>query len=433
MMTAQNVEEWNDAASKLASRHATVAPDRPSVLRRILVELDTLMRSGSASVLGAYRLLPEPELVAATKEQLSNLEDDFLVWLPFRQHDDDPALFSLAVQIRTIDEMLASRIGANAHLVHDDDLKTPAGTHFVVPAAASRDYRRGERGLGSTYERRGILKHRVVAATINGVAVRLLSAGSLRAGHPPKPLRLGAALTTDLELDAPSTGMTFTVRTAGSVNWPYLLHRQAYKAITDGVDLAVWPELSVSKDAVSIIAKALSAPRPGDRRSKLQLVVAGSHHRPLDDGRVHNTATVLSGKGRVLDFHDKVVPFESKTLGVENLKPGSSVLVIICDGFIASAAICKDFCDAGIHLPWERLDVDLVLVPSMGDHSTMLAHLDKARSLRIDRNIRTFVVQQFYPRGSDDPLGLVLAAPRNPPRDDKDLHENGEWKSYDID
>lgn len=433
MMTAHNVDEWNDAASRMASRHATVVPDRPSVLRQTLVELDTLMRAGSPATLGAYRLLAEDDLAAATKDQIATLEDGLLGWLPFREQDDDPPLFSLAVQIRTIDAMLAGRIGFNAHFVHEDELKTPDGNHFVVPSAAARDYRRGRKGLGSTYDRRGMLRHRIIPTRIDHIAVRLLSAGSLRAAQPSRSLRMGAALTTDLDLDAPSTGQTFTVRSAGSSQWPQLLQRQAAAAHADDVDLAVWPELSVSKDAVATIAKALSHPLPDRRRSKLQLVVAGSHHRPIADGRVHNTATILSGKGRFLDIHDKIVPFESRTLGVEHLKPGRSVLVILCDGFLASAAICKDFCDAGVRLPWDKLDVDLVLVPSMGDHSTMLAHLDKARALRIERNVRTFVVQQFFPKGHDDPVGLVLPALRDPPRDDADLHENENWKTYDMD
>lgn len=433
MMNAQNVDEWNDAASILASRHAAISPDRPSVLRQILVELDALMRSGSPAALGAYRFLSEDDLVAATEDRIADLEDGRLAWLPFREQDDDPALYSLAVQIRTIDQMLADRIGANAQFVHEDELRTPDGRHFVVPTGAARDYRRGRKGLGSTYDRRGMLNHRVIPAVIDHIAVRLLHVGSLRAPQPARTLRLGAALTTDLDLDAPTNGTTFTVKSAASPQWPQLLHRQTAAAHADAVDLAVWPELSVSKDAVATIAKSLSHPRPDQRRSRLQLVVAGSHHRPLDDGRALNTATVLSGKGRFLDVHDKIVPFESKTLGIENLKPGRSVLVILCDGFIASVAICKDFCDAGVRLPWGRLDVDLVLVPSMGDHSTMLAHLDKARTLRIERNVRTFVVQQFFPKDAGDPVGLVLPALRDPPRDDRDLNENADWKSYDMD
>ena len=85
------------------------------------------------------------------------------------------------------------------------------------------------------------------------------------------------------------------------------------------------------------------------------------------------------------------------------------------DRELIAFAICKDFCDKAREVPIRSLDVDLVLVPSMGRLNTMTAHRDTADTMKISFGTRAVVVQQTYPFDpAKDPSGYLLKAPKEP-------------------
>ena len=81
-------------------------------------------------------------------------------------------------------------------------------------------------------------------------------------------------------------------------------------------------------------------------------------------------------------------------------------------------AICKDFCDRAVALPFAELPVDLMLVPSIGRTSTLAGHLANVEDLRLRTGAVVLVVQQL-PEAAADPaqpgeeiLGHVLLSLR---------------------
>ena len=137
---------------------------------------------------------------------------------------------------------------------------------------------------------------------------------------------------------------------------------------------------------------------------------------------------ILSRSGRSCFFHDKSLPLESTTLGIEELTPSYRVPVLIGEDALIAFAICRDFCEAQIAQLYIERDVELVVVASYGDRKTIRAHRQQAQNLSNNPGTRAFVVQQVIPDevaasgtgyvlgpetdlGSTDIAALIAAAP----------------------
>ena len=104
--------------------------------------------------------------------------------------------------------------------------------------------------------------------------------------------------------------------------------------------------------------------------------------------------------------------------GKEAIVHGEELPVVVTGDLVVGFAICKDFCDRAIPSPFAELPVDLMLVPSMGQASTLAGHLANAEDLRLRTGTLVFVVQQL-PETAADPaqageevLGHVLLSRR---------------------
>lgn len=166
-------------------------------------------------------------------------------------------------------------------------------------------------------------------------------------------------------------------------------------------DIIVFPELMMPHEQVLELQHALRS-RPWDTPFETEppfLVLGGSWHYERECGKFDNRAPLFDGFGNHLGDHVKSQPFTSGNL-VENIVPSNTVLVLASPNLTVAVAICLDFCQDGHPLnPYDSLDVDLVLVPSMGGDSTIQSHLARAKQCWNNRKTATFVAQQDLSNG----------------------------------
>ncbi len=164
--------------------------------------------------------------------------------------------------------------------------------------------------------------------------------------------------------------------------------------------LRLWvaPELTVSPE-LRQRTQARLADRP---LGHLLVAVPGSFHE-LVQGRKVNRAMIFDGDGAFLAEHEKLTQFSycrqpgGPTLCESIIAQRKFTLLATSIGLVG-IAICKDYSDetAGgmIQAAWNRLAPDWLLVPSMGDESTLKLHKQCAQSHLKTRGTRTVVANQ---------------------------------------
>jgi hypothetical protein len=244
---------------------------------------------------------------------------------------------------------------------------------------------------------------------------------------------MGAALFPGLDLQIRREGEDgFVVTGAACAGMDVTVLRQLQAAFADGCFAAMWPELTVAPTLLALIQRTLEDRALSvDPRNSLQLVVAGSWHVQEEHG-LANVAPVLDGYGGVKLLYRKVLPYQDRKIGTEAIAPVLEVPVLVTDDHLVGFGICKDFCDQGVPLAFADLDVDLVLVPSMGNPVTMDGHRSTAKRMRTLFGTRAFVVQQAEAeRPADEQPGWVLPFPNDPTGlATPDLRQAGDWQSY---
>lgn len=143
--------------------------------------------------------------------------------------------------------------------------------------------------------------------------------------------------------------------------------RRLLEIVTRGVEsgrpLIVLPELCVTADDVAAIEAAVA-----DVEDPC-LVVAGSHHTTIG-GHPENVATGIVAGGRIRMEHHKSTPF-SEELGLKppqkegiRLRPRPHVVVHQADRFRVALGICKELLDPRLGALYDRMGVNLLLVPA---------------------------------------------------------------------
>jgi len=118
--------------------------------------------------------------------------------------------------------------------------------------------------------------------------------------------------------------------------------------------------------------------------------------------------------GQKLFTIEKNLAYADNDLGREQIEGAFTIPVLWTDRHLIAFGICKDFCAIdSTATPYEKLGVDLVVVPSMGEKSTMEAHLTVAKILHVAGG-RAFVVQQDTKHNSSVNTGWVLAPNKMP-------------------
>lgn len=162
----------------------------------------------------------------------------------------------------------------------------------------------------------------------------------------------------------------------------------------------VWvaPELTVTPGLRERIGRLLAS----EPLKQLLIAVPGSFHETAE-GRQVNRAAILDGDGAVLTHHEKLTLFSyphAKTgrQTCECIVAQRRITLLATPIGLVGVAICKDFSDETatglIQAVWNRLAPDWLLVPSMGDESTLRLHHACAESHAGLRGTRTAVANQ---------------------------------------
>jgi hypothetical protein len=378
--------------------------------RTLLRDLHALMRATPGNLLQKFDEFEEAELERRARHIMCHMGAREKCSTATSAEE---ALMRCAVMLRALDELL---LEGDEHIADDapECWLTPDGEHYVIPTPRPV-MREGGPRRRQAFERRGLLKHRVIPTRVDDVDIVVDL-------HPDvtepvgKDIRriIGCGIFEGFTLGYEEVGEDrFLVRSVdcdGGMAPTLDLHcAQAKEA---GCDVLIWPELTIHPDGVDQLRGNLSdSPL---RTALAPIVVAGSWH-VAEDGAYRNMSPVLDGRGGDLESFGKsrVFVFEGRS---EAIEPYGCIHVLVTDRELIAFAICKDFCDKAnsIPTPVTRLDVDLVLVPSMGRPNTMTAHRNAADDMKVGFGSRTIVAQQTYPRKGADAVGYLLRGVAEP-------------------
>ncbi|WP_264048548.1 carbon-nitrogen hydrolase family protein [Methylobacterium flocculans] len=422
--------DWIESASALAARHRDLTDLSAATCRKALLDVDRLFRQAPTPMREAYSQVPERALVAAGRLRADAVTSGDYAWtLPV---DADLRSWALAAgaQARALDEVLFRTAPSHFGPVDPEEWLCAASGAYAIPRSRVRESER--RREGHRFTRRGILHHRVLPEILEaGYRVKLVRHDTT-ASPAGEQVTMGAALFPGLKLAIRSADGGFVVTDAICDGAADTVARQIEAAYAGGCFAAMWPELTVTPALLALIRDTLGLRiLTADPRSALQMVVAGSWHTE-EDGKVWNVATVLDGYGAEALTYRKVLPYRDGKIGTEAIGMPAEVPVLVTDDHLFGFGICKDFCDLGVTLAYKDLDVDLVLVPSMGNPATMEGHRSTAKGMRVTFGTRAFVVQQADPDGpTAEQPGWVLPFPEDPTgKPVAELRQGGDWQVY---
>lgn len=421
-------EEWAE----------TVGRDFSAMVNSLSLDADTL-RSGLVAVHTA--LLQAPDYFNAAYAVLSEHHIDHAegLWLDHIIANDQVQLANDSTEdlipvfaglARALDTLLLRYAPTGFGPPEPDDLLDELSGCHVIP----RKRPRGEFGLNQGYRRRGLRHHRIIPGNVDSRTVKIYWSGQMSVDLNLPAMHAAAAIFPSLKLHiepisraTPASGFRASHLDAG--NQKALITEQIIDALAGGSLALVWPELTMPPDLSALVEKTLKHLALESGPSPLQVVVTGSWHVD-QEGKTYNLAAVLDGNGQEICQYRKMYPFTSADTGPEAITPGNELPVILTDDFVFSVGICKDFCQLTRTQLLLGLDVDVYLVPSMGETRTMDGHRATAKSLRDLGDIRSFVVQQPDDTKRANQVSYVLGMPNDPMHADAVTHQRDALATY---
>ncbi|MBD9596936.1 hypothetical protein IB270_29320 [Ensifer sp. ENS05] len=418
------LEDWLEELKKILETESFDS-SRSRDAKLFLVRLHELMLDAPPEIRTPYGLLKEPDI-----------EKEMLVWdsnlsraptkLPIGIMDlsQEQKALVLAGIIRACDLIVAGASRGPTTSVKEWDL----GHWWMI----HRKQGRITGDVGQPYTRRGLLRHVLLKKAIRG---RRVVPTPLSMQIPSKcSTRLAAALFDNLEV-VPDQNLYPKHYVAVDLNCPNqvkVVEAQLAQARGEKHFALVWPELTIPPHIQSQIEADLEGAAFKEPGKNPELTVAGSWHLP-DEGMpnpVSNISAIYDKYGNCVLQYKKVVPYHDNEGNLHELiNSGNEVPVLVSDEYLVSLAICKDLCDLSSDVAYKELNVDYVLVPSMGDENCMQSHRANSKAMRTQRNARPFVVQQTIPADGSG-LGKVLPPIPNPMQEGLDLNVVVTFKSY---
>lgn len=391
-------------------------PEPQDRLEFALGHLWRLLQSPPPAVVDAYEALDEDKVVAQTAHRASQLSlRDCPDWAPALGVDLPDLVLALAVEIRALDEALRDNRGTPRASgdPNKDYLAYGLDDLFIIPRAKPLTHVRRD---GQRFDRRGLIHNRVIPTLAEGYSVRLQEPSLRGPGMHGEPSDLLSAVFPGVDLSIVQQKRQFWVD--GLKNEDGLaghIKDQLAQVSRGGPAMAVvWPELAVSPKLLDSVVDGLNHAAWSATPVDVGFVVAGSWHDPRDEHRV-NVSPVLDANGTRLFEVLKRTRFQYHN-DLEDITLGEELQVMIYGDVLIAFGICKDLCERRqLPNPFARLDVDFVIVPSLGETTTMEAHTQTASDLRIGFGARAFVVQQgVSTTQSPEPWGEVLKPGKRP-------------------
>lgn len=385
---------------------------------RFLTGLHALMLKAPHQITTPYLLLTEPQLHAKMQEWLTRVSSKRTTVDIEKHLSAKEVAETVGGLVRACDKLLSENPRPAAET--DDWV---VGDWLLLPRWAGRV--KGK--TNEPYARRGIARHVIIPREIGGRLIELWPAYLVSPPSGP-PSRLAAATFKEFALVQDENVKDGFI--AAGVNSPEqsnVVASQLRRSAGDKYLAMVWPELTIPPELRDLIVVTLQT---GGNSSKPypDVVVAGSWHE-FRNGKFVNASYVFDSYGdKIVDF-TKSIPW-SGAEGHEYIELGNKIPIIVSDDYLIALAICRDFCDLSGPSPYVELNVDYILVPSLGTNKAMQSHRNVAKRTRTERNARAFVVQQSHPHDPKCPA-KVLPPVLDPTDDDLDLAVSEEFSSFD--
>lgn len=383
-------DELLKAVRALARRQARNRELDATTLRRALAETCLLMAAAPTAISDAYHALSESDLADGADAEHDRLDRGDWAWAIDGSSPERLAL-GIGVRARGLDRALAHEAPHDGP-ADDPDVEyycADAGA-YVVPRAPT-PWQDGQ-GSRRFFARRGTPFHRIIPKTVGSFVQELHRLDGFDFA-PGRDRPFGAAMFENFRLLYEGDGETFRVLGIECPGGTTTIDYQVSAAYVAQCSAVVWPELTMPpahRDALTHrLEEEAYATGPAQGPA---WVLAGSWN---DSDPAMNVAPVLDGYGGPVFEYAKSIPYRETGLGREEMQPGYRVPILVTDRALVAFGICRDFCELGQKTPWSLLNVDYVVVPSMGDETTMQSHRTAAH-LGVAGGQRALVVQQRH-------------------------------------
>jgi len=419
------LRQWLAQAQGLRLAHDQASFESAADLRNRLAELWLLVDNGPPQVHTVYRELPERAIELHREPLSEELVASALPWSA--RGDAREVVLSIAGAMRALDAKLTTLPQFRGKPVSGRTLLAEDTGVYVIPRGRPKHTDRQE-GPGNCHLRRAAPNHNLVPRELPGgyeVEVLVDAKLSLPIGRD-RPIAVGAALFPDQHVEWDKADEGWIALEADTGRDEELIRAQVEGAYTAAPFAAVWPELSMPERRRTLLQQHLQRRSDGaPPLSGPRLVAAGSWHDPSPEGP-RNVMRILDGTGEERLSFAKISRFIGGGVREGN-EPDRTIKVLWTQECLVSFAICSDFCDLSTpEPPFLRLDVDLLLVPSLGTPKALKGHEANRERRRIITAGETVVVQQQ--EGSHDPQGWVL-----PEAPGSQAGENRAWSIREVD
>ncbi|WP_144441560.1 hypothetical protein [Bradyrhizobium sp. CCGE-LA001] len=423
-------DAWKKGARELSDRQELITNASRDELRKALIELDTLFRNAPGSVHKAYRNLTEKRIEEARESFAGSIGDGHLSW---SLSDETPELAAsmMGGLIREIDRVLAER-RSRWPIAPSEWHVEQLGCWFIPRQGVSalRPARRLQ-----AYSKRGLLFHRILPSVIQGYPVHVVDTRTLHTtASDASKWKMGACLFKALELKPEFFSVAgdkrFRIARVEAPSAEDAIAEQIAEALKENCIAAVWPELTVSPELREKIVGFIRDRDVTDELEAPEILIPGTWHEETDHGTV-NRARIYDGYGEERLSYDKIAPYADEGWGMENITAGDRICVLATEGALIGVAICLDFCDV-CQTPFSELDVDVMLVPSMGNDRTMQGHQTTAAQVEVRFGTRSFVVQHpTETTFTDHRIGTILPLLKEPNAiSPRELGQKTVWAAY---
>lgn len=403
---AMTDDEWIDSLRQLAAEQSKYKTTDFETVRAALASTYAHMSLAEANPSDIYCRIPEAELFAAGAVHSGRLELNDWAW-SLDDADLDAAVYSLGARVRALDALLCDVARHHGPPVDADSEYLCAATDwYVVPRLTSRIARSGHGGR-ATFEQRGTLEHRLLPRKIGSYTTSLHWLGDIAETSPDD--MLGAAMfeNFDVSFDVGGDPKKFSATGISCGSARDTIRRSVGEAHRSRCVAVAWPELTMRPEIeLAALREALEDfACSEDAGGPLAFTLAGSWHVEGELGR-ENIAPVLNACGRDIFSHAKSRAYADNDYGIEDIQCGYRIPILVTQEQLVAFGICKDFCDLRKGIPYPILNVDLVVVGSIGNEATMTSHRAAAGDASI-YGCRAFVVQQDLTTGTAE-TGWVL-------------------------
>lgn len=424
-MAALSLSKWSQVAARLQKQHAAINSCEAKDLALAMGELWFLIQSAPRTLRDHYSALSEAEIGPVVVLLRNNLDDGRLGW----QFTGDYARDALEIgaQMRALNDELAVR---PAFLAATSPISFyyPTLDAFIIPRGKAKPLDRRP-GPGNGFTRRGTPNHRILPRVLGETyIIELLWSPHFAFSVPTATeLELGAALFPGERITWEGPRDACVASAAVCIREATIIQEHLDGAFKAPLIAAVWPELSMTDSRRKALAEGLSdLSLARDPLAGPTVVVAGSWHEKRN-GQIVNLMRIFDKHGvQRLEF-EKISRFVGGGLAEGNT-PGNIIPVLINNDALVSFAVCSDFCVIDERVPYLDLDVDLILVASLGNENALNGHEHNAREHRTIYGSHTFLVQQH--ERNNDPLGWVLPRAGDPPSSGEDRSWSTRQISY---